>query len=178
MKGRKLVWLKLQTKVYQLDQNTKILRQLKKNSRTSQHLKANINHSVRTRGGGRVPLLLCVCGSKVSLLPSILWNSPYSYLSWLGILLSLCNSLHPILLLHFQCFGGAGRAAEGRGNGCYSQTTQGTAIPQQKHQDKVTHHQKVHFQGLVSWTCAVGPENLQIFVMILMKNRFIQRKVA
>lgn len=66
-----------------------------------------------------------VCGRKrfndFCLRSSILWNNPYSYLSWLGILLSLCNSLHPILLLHFQCFGGAGRAAEGRENGCYSQ---------------------------------------------------------
>jgi len=89
----------------------------------TQHQLTDDNQKAKT-------LLLLVCGSKLrsySLLPSSLWNNPYSYLSWLGILLSLCNSLHPILLLHFQCFGGAGRAAEGRGNGCYSQATQGTA---------------------------------------------------
>lgn len=98
---------------------------------------AGINHFM-TNSGGDAPTatakatfpsttpLLCVCGRKrlrdlLSFRPSILWNNPYSYLSWLGILLSLCNSLHPILLLHFQCFWGAGRAAEGRENGCYSQ---------------------------------------------------------
>lgn len=54
-------------------------------------------------------------------------KQPISYLSWLGVPLSLCYSLHPILLLHFQCFG---RAAEGRGNRSYSQATQA-----QQHQD-------------------------------------------
>lgn len=122
------------------------------NSCNSQHLKANINQSVRTRGGRRPQQQhLCVCGSKVSLLPSILWNSPYSYLSWLGILLSLCNSLHPILLLHFQCFGGAGRAAEGRGNGCYSQTTQGTAIPQQNQDNTLSQGLRTGVLNLCRW---------------------------
>lgn len=51
-------------------------------------------------------------------------KQPISYLSWLGVPLSLCYSLHPILLLHFQWFGGAARAAEGRGNRSYSQATQ------------------------------------------------------
>lgn len=63
-----------------------------------------------------------MCAAKLdsnnfSLLKASLWNNPYSYLRWLRILLFLCNSLHPILLLHFQCIGGAGRAAEGRKTG-------------------------------------------------------------
>lgn len=108
----------------------------------------------------KFPPRLCVCGRKrfndFCLRPSILWNNPYSYLSWLGILLSLCNSLHPILLLHFQCFGGAGRAAEGRENGCYSQKHEA-----QQHQNETTKtvpsnnkarkHSQVYCEGLVSW---------------------------
>lgn len=113
--------------------------------------------------------LLCVCvGEKdweiLSFRPSILWNNPYSYLSWLGILLSLCNSLHPILLLHIQCFWGAGRAAEGRENVCYSQRQErhsNTTIKQKLHENSIKSQGEETFADSFiaqnSWSWALWP---------------------